>query len=441
MAQTIHLQLCLDGVWHDAATVQIAAPSEGHRSPTSLDYDIDYCLAQDPTLSGQIRGIQALGAAFPLGFELYRQPSWPAFLLDVLPQGHARRMLAETLTLDPAGAGCEVPLLLRAGGSPIGHLRVREAWQEEQQRLAGIDHPGLTGDEVAALDERFLALAAEFAAIASGSSGVQGAWPKILLTQQRDGRWYPDPMVPDHEAVDHVIVKWAGDSGDESRLILASEAPYLELARLFGLRCGRPLLHRDRVLVMPRFDRQVEAGRVARFGQESLTAAAGVAAFGQDARHEDYLGVLKRVCTDPAAEVTEYVLRDVLNLAMGNPDNHGRNTALQKAPDGSVRLTPLYDFCPMRIDPSGIRRSTRWGCMRQAGGASRDLDPDWRTICAVAAEGVMAPSDLRAALATKAALLAELPERARQLGVHPEVIARAMARCGELAKSIADAAP
>ena len=86
--------------------------------------------------------------------------------------------------------------------------------------------------------------------------------------------------------------------------------------------------------------------------------------------------MLREVCGDTAAEVTEYVLRDVLNLALGNPDNHGRNTALAKDIDGCVRLTPLFDFCPMRLDASGVRRSTTWGCMREPLGPSRDLDPD-----------------------------------------------------------------
>jgi serine/threonine-protein kinase HipA len=69
--------------------------------------------------------------------------------------------------------------------------------------------------------------------------------------------------------------------------------------------------------------------------------------------------------------VTEYVLRDLLNLAMDNPDNHGRNMALQKDIDGTVRLSPLFDFCPMKIDPTGIRRSTEWGCIARPGAEPR----------------------------------------------------------------------
>jgi serine/threonine-protein kinase HipA len=268
-------------------------------------------------------------------------------------------------------------------------------------------------------------LAAEFAALASGSSGVQGAWPKVLLTQGIDGRWYPDPMVADRDATDHVIVKWVGDKEPSTQLILAAEAPYLELAREFGLRCARPLIHREKVLVMLRFDRRAEDGQVIRYGQESMVAAAGVASFGHDAAHEDYLTVIRRVCGDAATEVTEYVLRDLLNLAMGNPDNHGPNMALQKCPDGTVQLAPLYDFWPIRLDPTGVRRSTTWACMKKPNERNRDLDPDWRIVCAVAADGIMDPAALRSVVASKAGLLARLPEQARALGVASEVIDRA----------------
>jgi serine/threonine-protein kinase HipA len=436
MASAIHLQTYLAGRWHDAAVVTFAADDLGHRGATTLDYEIDYCLALDPEMTGLLSGIQALSVAFPISMEWKKQPHWPAFLLDMLPQGHARVKLAEVLQVNPETDACELPLLLRAGGSPIGNLRVREAWQHEQERVVNLHHPGLTMDEIVSLDERFLTLAAEFAALASGSSGVQGAWPKVLLTQGIDGNWYPDPMVADQNATDHVIVKWVGDKQPSTQLILAAEAPYLELAREFGLRCGRNLIHRDKVLVMPRFDRRVEDRQVIRYGQESMVAAAGVASFGHDAAHEDYLAVIRRVCSDPAAEVTEYVLRDLLNLAMGNPDNHGRNTSLQKCPDGTVQLTPLYDFCPMRLDPTGVRRSTTWACMKKPNERNRDLDPDWRIVCTVAADGAMDPAALRAAVASKADLLARFPERARAMGVAPEVVDRAMGRCQELARAI-----
>jgi serine/threonine-protein kinase HipA len=187
---------------------------------------------------------------------------------------------------------------------------------------------------------------------------------------------------------------------------------------------------------MPRFDRRVEDGKVVRLGQESLVSAAGIAAFGHVEAHETYLEVIKAVCDEPAEEVTEYVLRDLLNLAMGNPDNHGRNTALQKDADGAVRLTPLFDFCPMRLDPTGIARSTKWACMREFGKLNRDLTPDWSEVCEVAAKGVMPAAQLKVALASKSEILGRLPKMARDMGVDDEVIRRAMARCPEMADAV-----
>ncbi len=434
MVERITLETHLQGRWQHAASVELA--SGGHGTASTLAYELDYVLCHDLSMTGSVLGNAALSVDIPLSMELKQARRWPSFLLDVLPQGHARKVLAATMGINADAAESESRLLLRAGGGPIGNVRVSEAWEAERSRVRSVPTGGMALDDVFGLDERFLELAKEFAAAASGSSGVQGAWPKMLMTQSTDGRWYPDSVVDDDEAVDHAIVKWIGDRQESTRLILASEAPYLELARAFGLRCARPLHHRGNVLLMPRFDRRVEDGKVVRIGQESIVSAAGIAAFAHEEAHETYLKVIKRVCSDPAEDIMEYVLRDVLNLATGNPDNHGRNTALAKDVDGNVRLTPLFDFCPMRLDPTGVRRSTTWSCMKPSGKPSRDLAPDWAEICEVAAEGVMPAADLKAALASKADILGRLPDIARDLGVDEQVIQRAMSRCGELAEAL-----
>jgi serine/threonine-protein kinase HipA len=65
-------------------------------------------------------------------------------------------------------------------------------------------------------------------------------------------------------------------------------------------------------------------------------------------------------CTDPETEILEYVKRDLANIALGNKDNHTRNTAFQRFNNGDIRLTPLFDFAPMWLHPDGIARCTRW---------------------------------------------------------------------------------
>lgn len=86
----------------------------------------------------------------------------------------------------------------------------------------------------------------------------------------------------------------------------------------------------------------------------------------------------KRFSTQPFEDIAEYVKRDIANLALGNSDNHGRNTAMGKYEDGSIGLTPLYDFAPMKLAPETVMRSTNWECMRSL---HRQANPDWRVVC------------------------------------------------------------
>jgi Uncharacterized protein related to capsule biosynthesis enzymes len=71
--------------------------------------------------------------------------------------------------------------------------------------------------------------------------------------------------------------------------------------------------------------------------------------------------------------VLEYIKRDVANLALGNKDNHARNTAVQRDFSGGIRLTPLYDFAPMYLHPDGIARRIRWE-------GNDSSAPDWNRV-------------------------------------------------------------
>ena len=68
-------------------------------------------------------------------------------------------------------------------GNPIGNLRVKEAadW------LAANAGPlrGFTDDEVAQRGDKFAEHLASHGLFVAGSAGVQGEWPKVLLTRAR----------------------------------------------------------------------------------------------------------------------------------------------------------------------------------------------------------------------------------------------------------------
>lgn len=65
------------------------------------------------------------------------------------------------------------------------------------------------------------------------------------------------------------------------------------------------------------------------------------------------LDVLRSNSDEAFTDIVEYVKRDIANRAFNNPENHGRNTAVLKGSNGSVRLAPLFDFAPMRLAVEG----------------------------------------------------------------------------------------
>lgn len=150
----------------------------------------------------------------------------------------------------PDSRALDLPLLLRGASAPIGNIRVKEAWTEEQKRLVGQPIQGVTVEEILDRGPSFRDMLGRFALIASGSSGAQGEWPKILMTRSVDGLYYPDSVVADEQAEEHIIVKMSRAKSPEDRLILYSELPYLEIAARFGLRVGKPLSYSTDTLVI-----------------------------------------------------------------------------------------------------------------------------------------------------------------------------------------------
>jgi len=144
----------------------------------------------------------------------------------------------------------------------------------------------------------------------------------------------------------------------------------------------------------------------------------GRAGFGLGLQHEDACRALAEVVTDPQTEIIEYLKRDVANLALGNKDNHARNTAIARYQDGRIALTPVFDFAPMFLHPDGIARQSRWQ-------ADNGGQPDWQDVTeALAAAGNLEAGLLRRALRDMAPCLRGLPQRMGLLGVDADLVAR-----------------
>jgi serine/threonine-protein kinase HipA len=252
--------------------------------------------------------------------------------------------------------------------------------------------------------------------LASGTTGVQGVCPKYLLSTDEEGRWFPDIALPDECARDHWLLKLPRGKSKADRTVLRNEAAYLRLAEACGLRAtSAPELHGD-VLFVRRFDRLLVEGRLHRLHQESLASVLDLRGFGLPKSQQTLLCGLRSVVTDPLGETIEFMLRDVLNLAMRNTDNHARNTAIQRLPDGVVQLTPIFDFAPMFLDPEIIPRSCHW----QA--SDGKVLRGWREIV----ESLDVDDSERGAIAEAlhrfAPKVAALPEMVKDCGVEVQII-------------------
>lgn len=362
------LQLHAHGAWHDVASVRLhGADNDGWKAKSYAGYAVDWAFEHIGA-----NDAHALCARWPVGLEPLQLPHWPVFLIDLLPQGFGRQELLRRIGQSPtAGEVADWPLLLAGSGNPIGNLRVKEAAQWLCAHAGG--YRGFTDDEVAQRGDEFSEYLAANGLFVAGSSGVQGEWPKVLLTRAHDGLLYLDHTLADELASVHYIVKFGRGTDAAMASILRHEAVYMQLAQALGLRVHAPLVLRERALFIERFDRRVEGGSVVRLAQESIATLTGMPGFEAVPSHDQVCAGLLRYCSEPQQEVLEYLRRDVANLALGNKDNHARNTALQRDFSGRIALTPLFDFAPMYLHPDGIARRIRWE--GNDGG-----QPDWSRV-------------------------------------------------------------
>jgi serine/threonine-protein kinase HipA len=348
-----HIEIFHEDQWQEAAQVSFSdIVRNGFRANDCVfEYDLGYAFSAVPP---------AVSLAIPVDANRHVLQSWPAFLYDLVPQGNGRRFLLDRLQLPDAQAS-DLPLLRAGAFNPIGRLRIREAVEYFEQHVERHDlvADGFEFDELLARAPDFHETMMVHGMLAAGGTGIQGVAPKYLLTKAQDGKWYPDAALSDGESQRHYIVKRPRGPTEADRKVLRNEAHYMRVAQRFGIRSfDLPSLHDD-MLFIPRFDRRAQDGRVLRFHQESAASIANLGGFGIQANQFQLLAAIRRVVDVPVEETIEFIRRDVLNLAMRNTDNHARNTAVHTV-DGITRITPLFDFAPMYLDPEGITRASRW---------------------------------------------------------------------------------
>jgi serine/threonine-protein kinase HipA len=410
------IQIHRDGKWVPAAAIQ-AFGAEKCR----FEYLPEYVFGEEnpwPVALGLPIGIEPdRFVEGPTGREADRRP--PAFLYDLVPQGKGRKYLLEQLKLQDSDT-LIMPLVMAGAFNPIGCLRFESALEFFADQARKNPDPataqGFELDDILKRSQGFLDHLSLHAMLASGTTGVQGVAPKFLLSTDRGGRWFADMALQDDRAQQHWLIKLPRGRSDEDRTVLRNEAGFLRLAAACGMRTmAEPKLHGE-ILFVRRFDRQVIDGKVHRLHQESLASICDLRGFGIPKSQQTLLKGLRGAVSDPLCETIEFIQRDVLNLAMRNTDNHARNTAVQRLLDGTIQLTPVFDFAPMYLDSEVIVRGCHW---RDAEGRTQD---NWAQVIETLEVDDDERGVIAAALADFAPVVADLASIAADCGVEASVI-------------------
>lgn len=402
------LQIFKDDRWIDCATLAV---QQGKRGGSVFEYDLDYAFSD---------ALEPVSLRFPVDANHHTYARWPPFFYDLIPQGCGRSFLRGELNLAD-GPGADFHLVRAGAINPIGRVRVAEAVEYFEQHIQrhearGMDQ-GFTLDEIVARGDAFHERMILRSMLAAGTTGVQGAAPKYLLTRDRHGLWHADGALADAQAAAHYIVKRPRGRTAADRKVLKNEAAYMQVATAMGIRTHGLVERHGGALFIPRFDRVVDNGKVVRLHQESAASLAGLVGFDARPSQFELLHALRRVVTDKTGETIEFLKRDVLNLAMRNTDNHARNTAVQQI-GKEVRLTPLFDFAPMYLDPEGIARAARWYHPQ-----TRKELSDWREVVAALALDEAETTRICRELVQFGEPMRELLTHMREAGVDEDIIA------------------
>ena len=436
--ETLTLQTYLDGQWQDACELSFYEPEKGRHGRVSLEYNASYVAKHQSNLAARV------SMRYPIDFFPHECDIWPAFLFDVMPMGAGRRYWLQRENLSD-GAQQDLHLLRLGSRSPIGNLRIKESCSDSD-----IIPVGFSMADVLSRDIRFLDYARENGAAVGGASGAGGDAPKFQLIRGQDGLFYPEASLSDGDASEFFLVKFPRQSSSQGRplasdiLVLETEAAYYRIAKRLGLNVvgydyTRPNhSYLEEVvyfgadeekhittpsLWLPRFDRLKGVDGIYRCAIESLYSLVGNTEPGATVPHGVYLKQLADDWRDAGQEddveemVVEYLRRDLLNIVLGNSDNHGRNTSIIRW-EGGIDLAPIYDLAPMVLDDSGITRTSRWSNENELGGRY-----DWRGICAEASAATQVNCDaLWSGLCDFAKKLGPLKRLAEECGVPDEVL-------------------
>jgi serine/threonine-protein kinase HipA len=287
--------------------------------------------------------------SFPAGAPLLslqltvRQERFPnrvarSFLDGLLPEGDARRLIAEDLSLRAddtfgliraLGRDCAGALVIQPDDErappPATTLTAEPLNEAELARLVGNLRSAPLG-----VDQR----------VRISLAGVQ---EKLLLTRLPDGRWgRPVDGTPSTHILKPEVRDYPKTVENEAFCMRVAKNLGMDVAEVETTTVGG-----RRLIVVSRYDRDVTpTGDVERIHQEDFCQATGTPpALKYEEDGGPSLRKISGILNEADPDSLESLVRAVtLNVVIGNGDAHAKNFSLLHDRAGSVRLAPLYDL-------------------------------------------------------------------------------------------------
>ncbi len=367
------VQAFIDNSWKDIATITFPNNADYTFDATEVDYELDYIIAN---LSADDHHAVSINHPVEFYFDDNGQQGWLKFIDDIIPSGSSRKYWLTQIDTDGMSANQQKFVLLAYGTiSPIGNLRIKESIEAVNR----VPNQYFEVSDVASRGADFLSYAQTRGAAAGGATGAGGEAPKLLLRRSKNDVVWIDTY-QDNTNIDdmYYLVKFPrGNRRGVNDAVLVAEYHYYHELTAMGfstIPVADMKLEKGEnyhSLWLPRFDIETQVdGTTKRYGMESVYSMlkkppATILDHGETIRElvdlitQSNTVKEKHLHFDVEAFIIEWVRRDLLNIAFGNSDNHGRNTSFYKD-DKGIRLTPIYDFAPMKADPDGIPRTTKW---------------------------------------------------------------------------------
>jgi serine/threonine-protein kinase HipA len=291
------------------------------------------------------KAIQSFPAGAPLlSLQLtVRQERFPngavrSFLDGLLPEGDARRLIAEDLSLR---ADDTFALASALGRDCAGALVIQPDDEKAPPPPTTLTAELLNETELARLVENLRS--APLGVDQRVRISLAGVQEKLLLTRLPDGRWgRPVEGTPSTHILKPKIRDYPKTVENEAFCMRVAKNLGMDVAEVETIAVGGQGL-----IVVSRYDRLVTpTGEVERIHQEDFCQATGI---GPANKYEEDGGPSLRkvagILSEANPDSLEALLRAVtFNVVIGNGDAHAKNFSLLHDRAGGVRLAPLYDL-------------------------------------------------------------------------------------------------